>query len=89
VISRHLIRPVSIALTAVGTILVAFAVVYLAVRASHLPAFLPGHLARRVGKTGHVIRTHAHVKLGVALMLVAIASFAAAWWVAFRYEPVD
>jgi hypothetical protein len=88
-LTRSLVRPVTIVLTVAGVILLALAVLYLSTKASALPSFIPGHLPRRIGKTGHVIPTHAHTKLGLVLLVGSVIALAGAWWVAFRYEPVD
>jgi len=88
-LTRQLIRPVAIALAIGGTILLLLSFAYMTMRASQLPAFMPGHLPVRVTKRGHTIDPHAHTKLGIVLIVAAVASFAATWWVAFKYEPVD
>jgi len=88
-LTRRLVRPTAIALAVVGSILLLLALAYMTMKASSLPAFAPGHLAEHVTKKGHTIQTHAHTKLGIVLLLAAVATFAATWWVAFRYEPVD
>jgi hypothetical protein len=88
-LTRRLIRPLAIALTVAGVLLLVLGFVYLTMKASSLPAFIPGHLADRVTKSGRTIQTHAHTKLGIVLLLGAVAIFGATWWVAFKYEPVD
>jgi len=84
---RHLVRPVAITLAAIAAVLAVVAIVYLTTKASQLPGFMPGHIAKRVGKKGHVLPTHTHAKLGVVLFLAAIGAAVGAWWVAFRYRP--
>ena len=88
-LSRSLIRPVSIALLAIGTVFVAFALLYSLVSASSLPSFMPGHLREHVLRNGHIPRTHAHVKIGLVLFVGAVVALLGAWWLAFRYEPAD
>jgi uncharacterized membrane protein HdeD (DUF308 family) len=56
---------------AIGVLLIAIAVVYLAEPAKSLPSFFPGHSA---GSTTH------HVKHGIAAIVVALACFAFAWF---------
>lgn len=84
-----MVKGIAIALTVVGVLLFLTGIVYLTMKASSLPSFVPGHLAERVTKHGHVIGTHTLAKRGVALLLAAIAVFGATWWLAFRYEPAD
>jgi len=89
VLTRPLIRPISITLGVVGGILMLLAIVYVSVRAGSLPSFMPGHLGKVRLKNGHLRATHAHVKLGLALFVAAVAALGAGWFVAFRYEPAD
>jgi hypothetical protein len=89
VLSRSMIKPLAIALAVVGTLLLVLAIIYITMKASHLPSFIPGHLPERVTKKGHTIETHTLAKRGIVLILAAVAVFAATWWLAFRYEPAD
>jgi hypothetical protein len=84
-----MVKAIAIALTVLGVLLLITAIVYMTTKASSLPSFMPGHLAKRVTRSGHVIRTHALVKRGVVLLIAAIGVFAVSWWLAFRYEPAD
>jgi len=88
-LSRQLIRPVAIGLAVIGTIFLVLAIVYITMKASSLPSFLPGHLTERVTRKGHVIGTQAHWKRGIVLLFAAVATFALTWWLAFRYDPAD
>jgi hypothetical protein len=88
-LTRQYVRPLAIGLAVVGGLLLLFGIMYVAVTASNLPSFFPGHLPRVMGRHGHVIPTHAHTKLGLVLLLGSALALAAAWWLAFRYEPVD
>ncbi len=88
-LTRQLVRPLAIALIAVAAILVVLGLVYVSVKGASLPGFMPGHLPKRYSKKGKLLPTHAHTKLGIALILAAIVSAAGAWWIAFRYEPAD
>jgi hypothetical protein len=54
-----------------GVLLLVVAVLYFVDTASSLPSFFPGH------KAGS---SHHHVKHGVAALVVALASFAFAWF---------
>ena len=88
-LTRTMVKPITIVLAVIGGILLLLAVVYISMRASSLPSFFPGHLPVRVTKKGHTIQTHAHIKLGVVLLLAAAGVLGATWWLAFRYEPAD
>jgi hypothetical protein len=58
-----------------GCVLLAIAVLYFAVPAHSLPAFVPGHVGAGDPEAGH----H-HVKHGIAALAVALAAFAYAWF---------
>ena len=87
--TRSMVKGIAIALSVLGVLLLLMAIVYMTMKASSLPSFVPGHLAERVTKKGHVIQTHTLAKRGFVLLLAALAAFGATWWLAFRYEPVD
>ncbi len=90
-VPRSLISPLTITLAALGLACMAIGVVYFAVTSAHLPSFIPGHVAvpTHALKNGRIIRTHADTKRGMAALAVAAVVFAAAWFLRFRYEPVD
>jgi len=89
VLTRSMVKGIAIALAVLGVLMLIMAIVYMTTKASSLPSFIPGHLAVRVTKHGHVIQTHTLAKRGFVLLLAAIAVFSATWWLAFRYEPAD
>ncbi len=78
--------PIIIA-SVIGVILLVLGIVYLVTPAAHLPSWLPGHLPTRTLRNGHVIHPKAHIGRGVALVVAAIAVFAATWWYAYKYDP--
>ena len=88
-LTRGKVKAIAIALAVLGVLFLIMAIVYMTTKASSLPSFIPGHLAERVTKRGHVIHTHTLPKRGVVLLIAAIASFAGTWWLVFRYEPAD
>jgi hypothetical protein len=90
-VPRSLISPLSIVLVVVGLLLAVVGVIYLVVNAGHLPGFLPGHLSvpTHALRNGRVIRTHADTKKGLAVLVAAAITFIAAWYLKFRYDPVD
>jgi hypothetical protein len=84
-----MVKGIAIALTVVGVLLLIGAVLYMTMKASSLPSFMPGHLDFRVTKRGRVLGTHTYTKRAFALILAAAAVFGVSWWLAFRYEPAD
>ena len=88
-LTRQVIRPLAIVLAILGAVLLVLGIIYLTTKASSLPTWIPGHVARRVTKKGRVLGSKAHVKRGLAVIAVGIAVFAGTWWLAFRYEPAD
>ncbi len=90
-VPRSLVSPLAIFLVAVGLGVAALGVVYLVVTAAHLPGFLPGHLVvpTRALKNGRFIHTHTESKRGVVALSAAGVVFAGAWFLKFRYEPMD
>jgi hypothetical protein len=62
---------VTAVLAVLGLLLIVVAVIYFAEPADKLPAFFPGHAA-------HV--TRAHVKHGVAALVVGLVALAGAWF---------
>ena len=64
-------RPVVIAATVVGILLIALAIYYWVEPAHSLPSWLPGHEAGS---------NHHHVKHGIASFLVGVACLVFAWF---------
>ena len=64
-------RPVVIAATLVGILLIALAIYYWAEPAHSLPSWLPGHEAGS---------NHHHIKHGIASFLVGLALLVFAWF---------
>ena len=86
--SRRMAAPLAAALVVVAAALIAIAIVYLVVPATHLPSFLPGHEAvRHAKRTGRALPSSAHTSRGVLVFVLALGTIAAAWWTAFRYRP--
>jgi len=84
-----MVAPIAVALI-VAMALLAVAIVYLVVPATHLPSFLPGHEAvRHAKRTGRALPSSAHTSRGVVVLVLALGAFAAAWWMAFRHRPDD
>ena len=89
-LSRRMAVAIAVALAVVATALIAIAIVYLAVPATHLPSVLPGHEAvRHAKRTGRALPSSPHTSRGVVALIVALGAIAAAWWMAFRYQPAD
>jgi hypothetical protein len=88
-VPRSLISPLAIGLLVVGVLLAVVGVVYLTTAASHLPSFFPGHLAPHRLRNGQFIRTHASKKKGIFALFVAVLVFGGAWFLKYRYQPVD
>ena len=86
-LAKKWIVPLFFALSAIGLILLVVGIVYIAVHASSLPSWFPGHVATRYSKKGKALPTHAHTKRGYVAIILAAASFIGAWWVLFRYKP--
>ena len=74
------IRPLTIALIAVGVVCVILAIVYFVTSAANLPSFFPGHQA---GLTRH------HTKHGLALIGVAVVLWIAAWFTTAPAKPAS
>jgi uncharacterized membrane protein HdeD (DUF308 family) len=68
---RKLILPAVL----LGVLLIVVAVIYFAEPAHSLPSFFPGHVS-----AGNVEANHHHTKHGIAALVVALASFAFAWF---------
>ncbi len=64
-------RSLVIPAVALGVVLIAVAVIYVASTADSLPSFFPGHEAGS---------SHHHVKHGIAAFVVAVACFVFAWF---------
>jgi hypothetical protein len=64
-------RPLVVAAVVLGVLLIALAVVYWALSAGSLPAFLPGHAAGSA---------HHHIKHGIAAFLLGVACLVYAWF---------
>ena len=64
-------RPLVVAAVVLGVLLIALAVVYWALSAGSLPAFLPGHAAGS---------GHHHIKHGIAAFLLGVACLVYAWF---------
>lgn len=90
-VPRRLVSPLAILLVAVGLGVTAVGVIYLVVTAAHLPGFLPGRLVvpTHAVKNGRFIHTHTESKRGVVALCAAGLVFSAAWFLKFRYEPMD
>ncbi len=69
--SRRLIIPAVL----LGVLLIVVAIVYFADPAHSLPSFFPGHVSPTNAEANH----H-HTKHGIAALVVALASFAFAWF---------
>ncbi|HEY4895203.1 MAG TPA: hypothetical protein VII01_03860 [Solirubrobacteraceae bacterium] len=69
--SRRLVLPAVL----LGVLLIVVAIVYFAEPAHSLPSFFPGHVAATSTEANH----H-HTKHGIAALVVALASFAFAWF---------
>ena len=63
-----------LAASTVGVLLVLLALVYFALPADSLPAFVPGHVS-----AGDAEAAHHHVKHGIAALAVGLAALAYAW----------
>jgi len=88
-IPRHLVRPIVIALCVIAALLLAGALIYLLVPATHLPSFWPGHDPTKHTKRGRAIPSNPHTSRGIVLIIAASVPLVAAWWLQFRYEPTD
>ena len=64
-------RPLVVPAIVLGVLLIALAVVYWALSAGSLPAFLPGHAAGS---------GHHHIKHGIAAFLLGVACLVYAWF---------
>lgn len=69
--SRIVIRPQTIALVVVAALFFIIAVIYVAVTADALPAFVPGHEA---GSTAH------HMKHAAAVATLGVLALVGAWF---------
>jgi uncharacterized membrane protein len=90
VLSKKWIVPLFVVLCAVGIVLFVVGIVYLTVKANHLPSYWPGHVATRYTKKTHrALPASAHTKRGLVAIILAIAAFIGAWFVLFRYKPAN
>jgi hypothetical protein len=88
-VQRRTVKALAIVLLVIGVIAVMFALVYVGVRASSLPSWMPGYRHPVRTKRGRII-TYGQLKRYVfVLVLVGAGSLGLAWWLAYRYEPVD
>ena len=69
--SNFRIRPLTVALVLLATVLVVCGVVYFTTTAHDLPAFFPGHDAHST--------TH-HIKHGIAMIMLALLALGGAWF---------
>ncbi|HEV7525365.1 MAG TPA: hypothetical protein VGP92_10385 [Acidimicrobiia bacterium] len=85
---RSWINPLCIALCVIAAVFVVIGLVYFFVPPTHLPSFLPGHIhgAKRY-KVHHV--SHPGRKRALLAMIPAALPLAGAWWLRFRYSPLD
>ena len=87
---RRLVVSVAVGLVIVATALIAVAIVYFRVPATHLPSFWPGYdVVRHTKTTGRVLPSSPHTSRGLVALLVAIGAISVAWWTTFRYQPGD
>jgi len=88
VLLRRWINPLCIALCVVAALFLLLGLVYFFVPATHLPSFLPGaHHGVKRYKVHHA--AHPGRKRALLVMLPAALPLAAAWWLKFRYDPLD
>jgi len=88
VLLRRWINPLCIALCAVAAVFIVLGIVYFFVPASHLPSFLGTHAhGMKRYKVHHP--SHPSRKRALLVMLPAAIPLAAAWWLRFRYDPLD
>ena len=85
---RSWVNPLCIALCAVAAVFILLGIVYFFVPATHLPSFLPGHLHTVKRYKVHQV-SHPARKRALLVMLPAALPLAAAWWLRFRYDPLD
>ncbi|HTL83731.1 MAG TPA: hypothetical protein VL856_01000 [Acidimicrobiia bacterium] len=89
-LTKKWIVPIFIVLCVVGVVLLVVGIVYVSVKANHLPSWFPGHLDTVYTRKKHrELPTHAHTKRGLLAIILAAAAFIGAWWVLFRYQPSD
>jgi hypothetical protein len=88
-VPRSFVSPLAIALLVIGVLLAVLGIMYLTVAASHLPSFVPGHLTPHRLRNGNFIPTHTAKKKGIFALFVAVIVFVGAWFLKYRYQPVD
>jgi hypothetical protein len=89
VLAKKWIVPLFFLLAAIGLVLLVVGIMYVAVHASDLPSWFPGHVATRYNKKGKALPTNARTKRGYLAIVLAAVSFIGAWWVLFRYKPTS
>ena len=88
-VQRRTVKTLAIVLLVIGVIAVLFALVYAGVRASSLPSWMPGYRHSVRTKHGHIVTYGQLKRYAFVLGLVGAGSLGLAWWLAYRYEPVD
>jgi hypothetical protein len=90
VLLRSWINPLCIALCVIAAGFFLLGIVYFFLPASHLPSFVPGHLHATV-VTRYKVHHASHPAHKSALIIMAPAALplAAAWWLRFRFYPLD
>jgi hypothetical protein len=88
-VQRKTAKAWAIALLVIGVIAVMLALVYASVRASSLPSWMPGYRHPVRFKSGRTVTYSQLKRYAFALGLVGAGSLGLAWWLTYRYEPVD
>jgi hypothetical protein len=79
----------AIALAVLGVIVIVIALVYVGVRASSLPSWMPGYRHPVLTKRGRTVAFGQLKRQAFVLLLVGAAALGVGWWLAYRYEAPD